>query len=170
VTEKRDRAVGVDMRIQIRARRSAHADPRMRFSNHANTLASRTIIKRIVPACGIFSCAGESQPRLRASASKWPIKWNTSLLGKTSHWKPVDDKWQMICRLSPNHPAEVFKEVSPDCSHNIRRLSDGTGQALLRRSNTVLLLRQDAGEPTLCRKHSARTKVVLQTGAGARPP
>ena len=134
----------------------------LRFSNHANALASRTIIKRIVSACRFFPCANNSLPHWRATASNGAIKWNSSLSGGSSHLKPVDDQWQTICRLSPNHPAEVFKDVSPDCSHNIRRLNDGTGQALLRRSNTVLLLRQGAGEPTLCRKHSARTKVVLQ--------
>jgi hypothetical protein len=142
----------------------------LRFSNHANALASRTIIKRIVPACGFFR-ARTIRCRIGAlGASNGAIKWNSSLSGGPSHLKPVDDQWQTICRLSPNHPAEVFKDVSPDCSHNIRRLNDGTGQALLRRSNTVLLLRQDAGEPTLCRKHSARTKVVLQARIREQSP
>jgi hypothetical protein len=35
------------------------------------------------------------------------------VVGGASHLKPVDDKWQMTCRLSPNHPVEVFKEREP---------------------------------------------------------
>src|SRR5215470_6036396 len=38
------------------------------------------------------------------------IKWNLSLLGKASHRNLVDDRWQMVCPLSPNHPAQVFKK------------------------------------------------------------
>jgi len=83
---------------------------------------------------------------------------------------PVDDRWQMVYHLSPNHPAEVFKSVSPDCSHNMQRLSNGTGQALFRGSYALLLLRQGTGEPALRRKHPARTKVVLQARAWERSP
>jgi hypothetical protein len=43
-------------------------------------------------------------------------------LGNPSHPKPVDDQWQMICPLSPNHPAQVLKNESPDCSHNMQRV------------------------------------------------
>ena len=37
-------------------------------------------------------------------------QWNPPLLGKASHRILVDDKWQMVCPLSPNHPAQVFKK------------------------------------------------------------
>jgi hypothetical protein len=76
--------------------------------------------------------------------------------------KYVDDKWQPADALSPNHPARVFKTARA-----INRMPwgafDGTDQALLlRRSNTLLQLRQAAGEPALRRKHTERPEVVLQ--------
>jgi hypothetical protein len=57
---------------------------------------------------------------------------------------------------------------SRDGNHNMRWLNNGTGQALFRGSHTLLLLRQNAGEPALCRKYAARTKVVLQAGTRQR--
>ena len=48
-----------------------------------------------------------------ALAPQMAKPWNPSVLGKASHWKPVDDKWQMILPLSPNHPAQVFKKCEP---------------------------------------------------------
>jgi hypothetical protein len=87
------------------------------------------------------------------------------LLGKASHPKPVDDKGQMIFPSRQITLLRCSRNESRDGSHNMRWLSDGTGQALFPGSYELLQLRQGAGEPTLRRKHAARTKVVLQ----ARP-
>jgi hypothetical protein len=100
MTEKRDRALGATR---------VHADSRTTLSNHVNALATPTTIKRIVSIrCSFFSQAApaelEPKPQMagQLAATRNP-----------SHPKPVDDKGQMICPPSPNHPAQVFKNREP---------------------------------------------------------
>jgi hypothetical protein len=72
------------------------------FSNHVNALATRTTIKRnFFGPLFFFSCCVQFPSTSALEAI---------LLGNPSHSKPVDDKWQMIGPLSPNHPAEVLKK------------------------------------------------------------
>jgi hypothetical protein len=97
MTEKRDRALGATR---------AHADSRTTLSNHVNALATPTTIKRIVSIrCSFF------RKQLRLELEPKPqITGQPAATRNPSHPKPVDDKWQMICHPSPNHPAQVFKK------------------------------------------------------------
>jgi hypothetical protein len=93
MAEKCDRAVGA-MR--------AHADSRTALFESRQCLATRTTIKRnCFGPLFFFSCCVQFPSTSALEAI---------LLGNPSHSKPVDDKWQMIGPLSPNHPAEVLKK------------------------------------------------------------
>jgi hypothetical protein len=97
MTEKRDRAI-----------RATRADSRTALSNHVNALATPTTIKRIVSIRCFFSQGTPAELE-----SKSQMADQIAAIRNPSHPKPVDDKWQMICPPSPNHPAQVFKKREP---------------------------------------------------------